>query len=488
MDDVTSTDSITPLPAVYRRCHAAMLALGVLSLVTTSLLVLHITCRLIRWKLNDARPSQEIQPHRVTNSTTDAHIDLSLGLSEAQYFQTRQKQAAVEAAVTASTQEPVSVHVDPLSRRDTGQTALSHRPKPPNPLLLLIYNLLLSDICLSAAYMNNAVWLQRDMVEVGSAACHAQGWIVSFGCLATSGFLFTISIFSYLGIIRGRKPTTSVVVTACAVVWVLSILIPSLGLFFVDVDEFYRRQVLWCWVSEEHRLWRLTVYIWGFTAMLGTFFLYSIIFYRLWRENRSSRFMPRRPDSVTSSSRAWADDSTPLRPSGHHPAFLVYPCIYLFTATPLIIGSLIPALERVPVFMGISGALLAATGLLDSILWSFIIVFSDKTDIRNTGLDQFTFMRTPEGRNLGNIVYVQGGQDKWKRQSWHSKKDKGWWRLGDRNSSQPSLPLQQHQSDGGIQMNIVTMVVVDSRGERSSRQSRDGGYSTDISLIPPHIK
>lgn len=223
--------------------------------------------------------------------------------------------------------------------------------------------------------------------------------------------------------------------------------------------------------------------------MSGTCVLYSIIFYRLWRENRSSRFMPSRPDSVTSSSRARADDdTTPLRPSGHHPAFLVYPCIYTVTGTPLILGSLIPTLERIPLFMGTAGALLAATGLLDSILWSYIIVFSDKTDIRNTGLDQFTFMRTPEGRNLGNIVYVQGGQDKWKRQSWHSKKDKGWWRLGDRNSSQPSLPSQT-QSDGGIQMDIVTTVVVDdSSMEPSGRQSRDRGYSTDISSNPSHIK
>lgn len=199
--------------------------------------------------------------------------------------------------------------------------------------------------------------------------------------------------------------------------------------------------------------------------------------------------MPRRPDSVTSSSRARADDSTPLRPSGHHPAFLVYPCIYTFTGTPLILGSLIPTLEKIPLFMGTAGALLAATGLLDSILWSYIIVFSAQADLRNTGLDQFTFMRTPEGRNLGNIVYVQGGQDKWKRQSWHSKKDKGWWRLGDRNSSQPSLPSQLPQSDGGIQMDIVTTVVVDdSSVEPSSRQSRDRGYSTDISSIPSNVK
>lgn len=243
MDDPNFTDSISPLPPLYRRCQTAMLVLGMISLVTTSLLFFHITYRLILWKVNDARP-QEIQSHRATNSTSEAQVDLSLGLSEAQYFQTRQKQSAGEtAAATTSTQAPVPN--DSLTRRDTGQSMISRRQKPPNPLLLLIYNLLFSDIGLSAAYTTNAVWLHRDMIEVGSAACHAQGWIVSFGCLATSGFLFTISIFSYLGIIRGHKPTTRVVITACAAVWVLSVFLASLGLFFINIEDYYKRQVLW---------------------------------------------------------------------------------------------------------------------------------------------------------------------------------------------------------------------------------------------------
>lgn len=249
MDDPNFTDSIGPLPALYRRCQTAMLVLGTISLVTTSLLFLHITYRLIVWKINDARP-QEIQSHRATNSTSAAQVDLSLGLSEAQYFQTRQKQSAGDATGTTSTQAPVPP--DHLTRRDTEHSVISRRQKPPNPLLLLIYNLLFSDIGLSAAYLTNAIWLHRDMIEVGSTACHAQGWIVSFGCLATSGFLFTISIFSYLGIIRGHKPTTQVVVIACAVVWVLSVVLASLGLFFINVEDYYKRQVLWVSAPEPY--------------------------------------------------------------------------------------------------------------------------------------------------------------------------------------------------------------------------------------------
>lgn len=220
--------------------------------------------------------------------------------------------------------------------------------------------------------------------------------------------------------------------------------------------------------------------------MGGTQCLYGFIFYRLWREGRSSRFMPRRrrsdtttPVSHITSGRASERDSTSLRPSGHHPAFLIYPCIYTLTGTPLILGSLIPSLERNPHFMGSAGTLLAATGLLDTILWSSIILFSKREDLTNTGLDQFSFMRTPEGRTLGNIVFVQGGDQaddrRPRRQSWHSRKDKGWWRLGDRASGSPSIFREYgpEHDDGnrGIQMQVVTSVVVEA--ESSMNHSRN---------------
>lgn len=248
--------------------------------------------------------------------------------------------------------------------------------------------------------------------------------------------------------------------------------------------------------------------------MVGTCCSYSLIFYRLYQEGRSSRYMPRRRGShSTLGSRVHghgahmggennnnddAGPSTPLRPSGHHPAFLIYPCIYTITGTPLMLGSLIPILERNPIFMGVAGALLASTGLLDAILWSSIIVFSRREDMVNTGLDQFSFMRTPEGRTLGNIVFVQGGNNcgggdggaggskaapyggpynkdgdrHRRRQSWHSKKEKGWWRLGDRNGSQTNLTHERMPDvDGGIQMEVVTSVVVEGQGSSSESDS-----------------
>lgn len=247
--------------------------------------------------------------------------------------------------------------------------------------------------------------------------------------------------------------------------------------------------------------------------------IYGVIFYKLWKEGRSSRYMPRRrvgssvtdvssvtdmpgaadgastspetgarpgPSNSDSNRKKAINSTTPLRPSGHHPAFLIYPCIYIVTGTPLMLGSLMPTLERSPAFMGAAGGILAATGLLDTLLWSSIVLFAHREDLRNTGLDRFTFMRTPEGRTLGNIVFVQGGggskstggshHHHHHRQSWHSrKKDKGWWPLGDRRDDQEPLSGEmQSEHHEGIQMQVVTSVVIERESPRS-------GHSRDFS-------
>lgn len=496
----------------------AMVAVGMASLVATSLLFLHITYSLISWKLRDIR-YQKGQTEKATKAASPQGVDLQLGLTESQYYQTRRGKPEIDTEINFTTQGEVERTETALSNQaDQTPSVLGtsslRREKPPNPLLLLIYNLILADVGLSAAYANDATWLRIDGIITGTRTCEAQGWIISFGCVSTSGFLFTIAVFSYLGIIRGYKATQRDVLIASSVVWVASIVLPSIGpVAFHNHqagDPFYARETLWvslssarlppdflvafqpanillqCWISKKHAIWRLSVYLWGFPAMVGTFLVYSNIFYKLWKEGRSSRFMPRRRhgSSSTGTTHLSVRDenhertSTPLRPSGHHPAFLIYPCIYLIVGTPLMLGSSIPGLETSPAFMGFAGTILASTGLLDAILWSSIIFLSGKEDLANTGLDQFTFVRTPEGRTLGNIVFVQGGRgsavpdDRHHRHSWHSRKDKGWWRLGDRNDQ--GLISQEQWADAGhdgIQMEVITSVVIEKDTAGHSRQS-----------------
>ena len=235
--------SISPLPEIYRRTQTGLLVTGTVSLVTSSLLFLHITYKLILWKVKDCR-SQDVEIGQAATAVATETVDLNLGLSETHYYQTRQKKAGANAAPTtnAPSLPPPS---GPLARSDTLQSTSTSRQKPPNPLLLLIYNLILSDIWLAAAYLHNAVWLSKDGIDISSPTCHTQAWSISFGTLVTSGFLFAISLFSYFGIIQGYKPSTMIVIIACAIVWIASIFFASVGLIFVKVNEFYGRQTIW---------------------------------------------------------------------------------------------------------------------------------------------------------------------------------------------------------------------------------------------------
>lgn len=261
-------DSISPLPEDIKQCLIAMLSVGMVSILSTTMLLVHITYNLVRWKLRDMRLERE-ERKQATLPTPAPRVDLSLGLTEEQYYQTRrggrphagsepppfeyasnQEQELDmrnETTLTNSSSSSSPAEADAVvapTRPSAAQS--SRREKPPNPLLVLIYNLLLGDVALSAAYVNAIVWLSQDGIFAPSHTCSAQGWIISFGCLATSGFLCTISIFSYFGIIRGYKATQRDVLIACSTVWALSIIISSIGPMYYRGDgAFYGRETNW---------------------------------------------------------------------------------------------------------------------------------------------------------------------------------------------------------------------------------------------------
>jgi hypothetical protein len=174
---------------------------------------------------------------------------------------------------------------------------------------------------------------------------------------------------------------------------------------------------------------------------------------------------------------------TALRPSGHHPAFLIYPFLYILSAGPLAFSTLTPIANSVP-FSAFTGSMLAAAGLLDSLLWSSIVLFSRSEDLVATGLDQFIWLRTPEDRSFGNMIWVQGNvyrENERSRVSRGSRNGHGWWGLtsADRNTSQLSLRHDQGPPGGlggehGIQMDIVTTVVVEDERELNKKDSTIG--------------
>lgn len=249
-----------------------------------------------------------------------------------------------------------------------------------------------------------------------------------------------------------------------------------------------------CWISSEYNPWRLwSHYFWVIISITLTFGLYAIVFFTLWRQKRSCRHMPLRRLHTPESARR---ESEAPQKSGYHPAFLVYPFIYLICIAPLVIGriSIILGYDLGISFFAFAGSILAANGLFNSVLWTTTILFSAPDDMVATGLDRFSFMRTPV-RNYGHTVIIsgpvsqgyagtysraqqeRGDKDKERREWW-------WWRFGGQrpwgksyvsahDSLNPDL-IRVYSSPAPvvegpyIHMNVVTRVVVEDANKEGN--------------------
>jgi len=230
------TGSISPLPASYRTGQLALAIVGIISLVSSTLLFLHITYKLIRLELRNRRARQKAAPQGV---------DLTLGLSEEHYTKTKTTAKPISTALPA-VQSPEATTEQHQEDSEAGQPRRKRRQhRAANPLLVLIYNLILADISLSGTYAANIVWLKEDAVIIDSVTCRAQGWLVSFGCVISSAFLLVLSVYTYAIVIKGRRPSSRSTVAVCVTVWVVSIILACAGPIVSGKEHFFARQQFW---------------------------------------------------------------------------------------------------------------------------------------------------------------------------------------------------------------------------------------------------
>lgn len=211
-------------------------------------------------------------------------------------------------------------------------------------------------------------------------------------------------------------------------------------------------------------------------CLIITVALYVLIGISMFRNKCSGRHLP--SPSVSSDSRREL--------SGHHPAFFVYPVVYLVTMAPLGICRLMimAGAQLDAIYYFVCASIIAAQGFLNSLLWTLTIMFLSREEIVNFGLDHF--MRTPDDRVFGNIVYIQGGSrgEEPRDIAQPKRSHRGFVRmasvLGDdgrgdaergrmqRSSSQMSLRHPSVQPHGGIQMETITTIIVED-GKPASR-------------------
>ncbi|KAI4599067.1 hypothetical protein KJ359_002484 [Pestalotiopsis sp. 9143b] len=357
--------TLAPLPEVLRSALIAVTTLAFLSFVSTAFLVIYITYRLVRWdRVVQQTKQQEVEERARRHTEIDGTNDLSLGLEERHYVYLKAKMP------TPTNSEPPTPRLD----KDQAQEQTKHTRW--NPVLMLIYNLLCANLIEAMAFLLSGV-------------------------------------NTYTTVVKGYKLPRTLIYTLTATVWVIAFAFPLAGILGshngAEHGGFYSRAGAWCWVNPDYTVFSLWLeYFWIFVAMAVTVCLLVWVLVSLQRNNQSARHFPQ----VLCESMEPREKKEPPKPSGHHPSFLVYQIIYIICTAPLAISRMaaMTGTKAGWVFYGIAGAMIASHGWLNVLLWSTTIVFIGDHDIRETGLEKFAFLRTPE-RVYGNMVMVQGGND-----------------------------------------------------------------------------
>ncbi|KAK1987066.1 integral membrane protein [Colletotrichum cereale] len=487
------SQTLAPLPDVLHRGLTALSFFGALSFVSTTALFLILTYRLVVWYLTP----EPGWPQRIADEPNpDAVLAEEMGLPETMYPEGSKRNRR---------------------RRDS-----------PNQFLMLIYNLLLADIQQSIAFSLNASWLVRNAIVVETTTCWAQGWFVSTGDLASSAFITTIAVHTYLSVVRDYKLPTWAFWTMIGSVWFFVYALAIAGVVATNNGAagggLYVRAAAWCWINVRYEAMRLYLhYLWMFVSFFVTAVLYILVFNHIRRTDPSLQLPSSSNNTTSSASKSSTGRSsrqthghspsglptsshgdTPKTISnnaGHHPAFLIYPVIYILCTAPLALGRVITmtghqvSLE----YFCLAGVMIASNGWLDVLLFSttrHVIMFSASPDCEEIGLATFAFMRTPANRRFGNMVWVQGagstplnlpseeGTGGWLGR-WFRKSRRGRDTKGDRHRSSAHRSVSQESlrrrggNAEGIQMETVTTVVIEVENQPGGKKINGRSHSID---------
>ncbi|KAK2762908.1 integral membrane protein [Colletotrichum kahawae] len=385
--------TLAPLPENHRSGLIILTAFSFLSFLSTLVLWLFITYKLLKERLTQKKKPDDATPNVVIGGVPDLTLGLDAPASGAQGFARLQELDRLAAEEEQRNAE---------AERRRNEEAVPAR----NPFPILVYNLLIADMMEALAYGLSFYWVYTDGIFAPSSVCWAQGWLGSTSNLAASLFLSLISVNTFLTVGLGYKVPPWAVYTAIAVLWTFDFVINGAGVGITAQttppgESFFMRANVWCWISTAYDPWRLWAhYFWVIVSIVLTVFLYSFVFFTLWRQKRSCRHLPEKRNNQETGQRQL---------SGYHPAFLLYPFVYVGCSVPLVVGRITSLLGidlGIPYF-AFAGCVLAANGLFNCVLWTTTILFSAPQDVHDTGLDRYAFMRTPI-REYGHRVIIRG--------------------------------------------------------------------------------
>ncbi|KAI1133444.1 hypothetical protein F5Y10DRAFT_274311 [Nemania abortiva] len=459
---VDESDSLVPLPRVVHGGSIAIGIFGLASFYSSLALFLYLTYKVSKWQMrrkSGRKNSGGVPGHVFANGPVEfgpAHDVAKLAASD----------PTVDTASLAQSDGAEQAHY-------------------PNQFIVLIVNLLIADLHQATAFALSTAWVAQNGIKVHSGTCFTQGLFISTGDLASSCFMSAVAIHTFYSIVYNYRPPHKSLYVYISLLWVfiyLISLLPVAGtLNGASAGGFFVRAGAWCWINREYGDIRLlTHYIFIFIGIILSWSLYTAIYISLRRQQKRG-------------------DLAGTKNSGYHPAFLVYPVIYLICILPLAIGRVATMAGKEPSlgYFCFAGSLAASNGWLDVLLFTTTrrsIVFAQGDDIgkEDTGVTTFTFMNwTPN--TFGNTVWVRGGRNEQPRKP----PTGGWWRiLGDpepQEQRQPRLGKSLSQTSltplerNAIQMEVVTTIVVeDDRNRSPHRTPRSSSASAPVLNREPY--
>lgn len=193
-----SSQSLDPLPASIRSGLTAISVLAFVSFAASTTLFSYLTYKLLAWRFGTCGERPAVVHDEQKPNSFQRTLDFALGID----------------GVFSDDTKPAS------DDGVAGQTSLRQTRNPPNQFLLLIYNLLLADMHQSLAFLLNISWVVEGAIVVGTPTCFTQGFFVSTGDLASSMFITTIAVHTYLSVVRRHRPSQSVLYMIIVGIWV----------------------------------------------------------------------------------------------------------------------------------------------------------------------------------------------------------------------------------------------------------------------------
>lgn len=201
----------------------------------------------------------------------------------------------------------------------------------PNQYLVLLLNLIIADFCQASGFVVSFYWVAIDAFVAPHVACAIEGYLITFGDLASAFFVLLIAGHTFVTAALGSRIEYPTFYTAIGMAWLLCLLLTSLGLA-IGGNPFFDRVGAWCAFSRDYGVQHIALHAcWLYLSMGGITVLYALTFFKL-RRKTSNLFAGQRE-----AGHGLANGNTVQSVNRITKLMMLYPIVYMSLVLPAFI-------------------------------------------------------------------------------------------------------------------------------------------------------